>query len=137
MTYSLKYRFIGESIEVSGRTKDEKIQVHEDYVRNESKLLKLHKYMLNFYQPFGNERCFFFNFELFLNFELFISFFGTENHENLTESYLKFWQIWKNKIVGPEKGSKFFSEINKKRRLDQNYFKNQRILEIFSKNKNP
>ena len=80
---------------------------------------------------------FFFNFELFLNFELFISFFGTENHENLTESYLKFWQIWKNKIVGPEKGSKFFSEINKKRRLDQNYFKNLRILEIFSKNKNP
>ena len=80
---------------------------------------------------------FFFNFELFLNFELFISFFGTENHENLTESYLKFWQIWKNKIVGSEKGSKFFSEINKKRRLDQNYFKNLRILEIFSKNKNP
>ena len=88
-----------------------KIQVNEDNVRNESKLLKLHTYMLNFYQPFGNERCFFFNFELFLNFELFISFFGTENHENSTRSHLKFWQIEKNKIVGPVKGSKFFLEI--------------------------
>ena len=74
-----------------------KIQVNEDNVRNESKLLKLHMYMLNFYQPFGNERCFFFNFELFLNFELFISFFGTENHENLTESYLKFCKFGKIK----------------------------------------
>ena len=39
-TYVIKHRFTGESIEVFGLTKDEKIQVHEDYVRNESKLLK-------------------------------------------------------------------------------------------------
>ena len=40
MTYVIKHRFTGESIEVSGVTKDDKIQVHEDYVRNQSKLLK-------------------------------------------------------------------------------------------------
>ena len=40
VTYVLKHRFSRESIEVCGLTKDEKIQVHEDYVRNESKLLK-------------------------------------------------------------------------------------------------
>ena len=37
VTYSIKHRFTGESIEVSGLTKDDKIQVHEDYVRNQSK----------------------------------------------------------------------------------------------------
>ena len=38
MTYGIKHRFTGESIEVSGRTKDEKMQVHEDYEWNESKV---------------------------------------------------------------------------------------------------
>ena len=40
VTYVIKHRFTGESIEATGLTKDDKIQVHEDYVRNESKLLK-------------------------------------------------------------------------------------------------
>ena len=40
LSYSIKHRFTGESIEVSGLTKDDKIQVHEDYVRNQSKLPK-------------------------------------------------------------------------------------------------
>ena len=40
MTYVIKHRFTGESIEVFGLKKDEKIQVHEDYVRKQSKLLK-------------------------------------------------------------------------------------------------
>ena len=40
LSYSIKHRFTGESIEVSGLTKDDKIQVHEEGVRNQSKLPK-------------------------------------------------------------------------------------------------
>ena len=40
VTYVIKHRFTGESIEATGLTKDEKIQVHEDHVRNQSKLPK-------------------------------------------------------------------------------------------------
>ena len=40
VTYVIKHRFTGESIKATGLTKDDKIQVHEDYVRNESKFLK-------------------------------------------------------------------------------------------------
>ena len=67
MTYSIKHRFTGESIEVSGRTKDEKIQVHEDYVRNESKLLKLHMYMLNINRSVMKSVFLNSNYFLFLN----------------------------------------------------------------------
>ena len=40
VAYVIKHRFTGESIEATGLTKDDKIQVHEDYVRNQSKLPK-------------------------------------------------------------------------------------------------
>ena len=49
VSYSIKLRFTGQSIEVFGLIKDEKIQVHEDYVRNQSKLLKF-AYVYMIYQ---------------------------------------------------------------------------------------